>query len=140
MKHTKALLDDIYEQKLLITKGVKGDQINQTVRNGWRTMLLEAIQKDMIESIPDLEVYLVKNGLGLKVSNKYTDEGYFPVVLTSIWKMLDTDIDELHQEYLDNEKTKMEKAKAKAKEEKIKFDNAEKKRIAKALEKELKKV
>lgn len=125
LKEFTNLLLDMQEMEMPISDTTKGKQVQQTFRNNLTSKLLEALYKDCEQSFlgeTDIIPYLIKGGVILEVPNASVADslgendlgsGALSIELNVTIKNLDTDAQELADDYafkLESDKQKKEKA------------------------------
>jgi hypothetical protein len=120
MKHTTEFLKELYSEQLKITNGAKGDTIHQTQRNSVKARFMDAIQKDLVETL-NVDALRTADGIGIMLDNE--EQGGVPCVLDIAMKSFDYDIYKEHDAYQVDQEIKAEKAAARAKARRTKFKN-----------------
>lgn len=140
---TEELLNKICEMEIPISDTLKGKLVHQTFRNKLTTQLKEALYEDFAEALlaeGQILPYLTKDGVIVEVPNESVADNISPNDLGSgaisiefsvTIKSLDTDANELAEEYNFKKRSDAAKAEKAAKEKQAKIDRDRKAREAK---------
>ena len=140
---TKELLDKIMEMEIPISDTMKGKLVQQTFRNKLTAQLKEALYTDFADALLGGDAilpYLTKEGVIVEVPNESVADNMSPDDLGSgaisiefsvTIKNLNTDANELAEEYNFKKRSDAAKAEKAAKEKQAKIDRDRKMREAK---------
>ena len=140
LTRTKELLEKIMTLEIPISNTSKGKQVHQTYRNNLTAKLNEALYEDCAESLlgdSDILPYLVKGGVILEVPNvgiadsldkNDLGSGAISIELSITIKSLETDANELANEYDFKKQLDIQKAEKKEKDKLAKIERDKKAR------------
>lgn len=137
---TKELLDKICEMEIPVSETLKGKLVHQTFRNKLTTQIKETIYEDLADSLlseGNILPYLTKEGVILEVPNESVANSMLPddlgsgaisIELSVTIKSLDTDANELADEYNFAKQQAAEKARKAEKDKQAKIERDRKAR------------